>query len=41
MAGRLLIFKNTADQPFLIFSDINMPEIGGIELRKKLLKTRK
>lgn len=28
--------KTTSDQPFLILADINMPVMGGLELRKRI-----
>ncbi len=33
-------FSSTTDTPFLIFSDINMPGMNGIELRKKLVESK-
>lgn len=33
-AEALGYLRTTTDQPFLIFSDINMPQMGGLELRR-------
>jgi CheY-like chemotaxis protein len=30
--------RSTEDEPFIIFSDINMPQLNGIELRKMIEK---
>lgn len=33
---RLITLVNTAIEPFIIFSDINMPRLNGIELRERV-----
>ncbi|MCF0042235.1 response regulator [Dyadobacter fanqingshengii] len=35
-AAALEYLENTTDLPFLILSDLNMPRLGGLELRKRL-----
>ncbi|MDB5247972.1 MAG: histidine kinase [Segetibacter sp.] len=35
----LYYLETTADQPFIIFSDINMPLLNGIELRNQIFKS--
>ncbi|MBZ4034231.1 response regulator [Flavobacterium sp. 17A] len=32
--------RGTYDEPFIVFSDINMPKLSGIELRKQVLRMK-